>query len=159
MILHLLLSFKSLLALRSRTFKFVGLMNGYIMLKDFFGWWKGWITYLTRLNKPLYTTFVPKVWAAKLLIHLCVRSTLGSRTIVIWVNEANEEGLATNNWSEIVCVAHLWQLILIVFTFLNRERKVKFLVHLELWMLALHLRIRLWSLQIKKHKLAVTRPR
>ena len=72
MILHLLLGFKSLLALESRTFKFVLVMNGYIVLVDLLGRGKRRISDSARLHQPFYPTLVPEVRTAQLHLHILV---------------------------------------------------------------------------------------
>ncbi len=65
MILHLLFSFKSLLAFYCRTFEFVLVMNIYIVLVELFSGGEGRISNFASLNEPFYPTFVPKVRATQ----------------------------------------------------------------------------------------------
>ncbi len=65
MILHLLFSFKSLLAFYCRTFEFVLVMNINIVLVQLLSRGKSRISNLAGLNEPFYPTFVSKVRATQ----------------------------------------------------------------------------------------------
>jgi len=97
MILHLLLSFKSLLAFYCSTFEFVLLVDQQIMFMDFLGWWECRISNLACLNQSFDATFVPKVRTAQLKGLAQLWATSGGWTLVIRVREAHKENFMPQN--------------------------------------------------------------
>ena len=66
-VLHLLFSFKSLLALDRAAFKLVLVMNGQIVSLDFFGGEEGRVSYFAGLHEAFDAALVPEVRTAELV--------------------------------------------------------------------------------------------
>ena len=96
-ILHLLLSFKSLFAFNSRAFEFVLVMNGYIMLVNFFWRQKHRKSNFRGLYHSLDTAFVSEMRAAESWSIGLIRGGSGGWTIRFWVSEAHLEDFLGKN--------------------------------------------------------------
>jgi hypothetical protein len=91
MILHLLFSFKSLLAFYCSTFEFVLVMNKNIVLLDLCRRFKSRIANFAGLHESLDTTFVPKVRTAQFQGLVEVRVASRCWTFVVRVSDADEQ--------------------------------------------------------------------